>query len=204
MTTAGKPSNIYSRIGRPALDLLFGLQIVTLASLSTAEPDSGVMIALRFCVGITAAGMIAVNNRSLLYYVRAISARNDDKHHRPTAIALSLAVFITLIAAYAAIYIVEMPVELATATQGYDFPSGLHQVVASLYFSTITISTLGYGDITPQGELARTTAAAEALNGLIAFGVFTGVVTSFMATRAVEAPLEHDLKEDGEKAQSDG
>lgn len=47
------------------------------------------------------------------------------------------------------------------------------------YFSTVTLSTLGYGDITPKGNgLAELTASLEALNGLIAFGVFTGALTT--------------------------
>jgi hypothetical protein len=37
----------------------------------------------------------------------------------------------------------------------------------SFYFSFITLSTVGYGDITPVGNVARMLAATEALTGLL-------------------------------------
>lgn len=40
------------------------------------------------------------------------------------------------------------------------------------YFSVITITTLGYGDITPVGNLGQLLAASEALLGIILIGLF--------------------------------
>jgi len=39
----------------------------------------------------------------------------------------------------------------------------------SLYFSLITMSTVGYGDITPAGEAVRVVAAIEVLLGILLF-----------------------------------
>jgi hypothetical protein len=58
----------------------------------------------------------------------------------------------------------------------------VHDLIRWFYFSAITLSTLGYGDITPKGDLmAELTTSFEALNGLIAFGVFTGALTTYLS-----------------------
>ena len=49
-------------------------------------------------------------------------------------------------------------------------------VVQSIYFSVVTITTLGYGDITPQTDLARSLAAFESVFGIILIGLFLNAV----------------------------
>lgn len=44
--------------------------------------------------------------------------------------------------------------------------------IESYYFSVITITTLGYGDITPYTDTAMALAAAEALSGILIIGLF--------------------------------
>ena len=44
--------------------------------------------------------------------------------------------------------------------------------IQSIYFSVITITTLGYGDISPVTETARILSAIEALSGIILIGLF--------------------------------
>lgn len=44
--------------------------------------------------------------------------------------------------------------------------------VTNLYFSVITITTLGYGDITPTGTLSQCLAAIESVLGIILIGLF--------------------------------
>lgn len=48
--------------------------------------------------------------------------------------------------------------------------------VQSIYFSVITITTLGYGDITPVTETARLLTAIEALSGIVLLGLFLNAV----------------------------
>jgi hypothetical protein len=48
-----------------------------------------------------------------------------------------------------------------------------------IYFSTITWTTVGYGDITPLGK-TRLIAATEAISGYIYMGIFIGILGSFM------------------------
>jgi hypothetical protein len=46
----------------------------------------------------------------------------------------------------------------------------------SWYFSVVTITTLGYGDITPQTEMARTLTSLEAVLGIVVIGFFLNAV----------------------------
>lgn len=50
--------------------------------------------------------------------------------------------------------------------------------VDSLYFSVVTITTLGYGDISPVSGIGKTIAAIEALLGVILIGVFLLAVSN--------------------------
>ena len=49
-------------------------------------------------------------------------------------------------------------------------------IVQSVYFSVVTITTLGYGDIAPQTELARVLTALEAGLGIVTIGLFLNAV----------------------------
>lgn len=55
----------------------------------------------------------------------------------------------------------------------YALPNGptAHQFAASIYFSVVTFTTLGYGDIVPVG-LFRFVAGTEALLGILLTGLF--------------------------------
>lgn len=44
--------------------------------------------------------------------------------------------------------------------------------IKSLYFSAVTITTLGYGDITPKSELAMIFVASEVILGIVIIGLF--------------------------------
>ncbi len=49
-------------------------------------------------------------------------------------------------------------------------------IIQSVYFSVVTITTLGYGDIAPQTEPARILAALEAVFGIVTIGLFLNAV----------------------------
>jgi hypothetical protein len=56
----------------------------------------------------------------------------------------------------------------------------------TLYFSLITLTTVGYGDITPAANLARAIAASEALTGqLYLVSVVAVVVSRYQPTRRI-------------------
>lgn len=66
-------------------------------------------------------------------------------------------------------------------------PSGY--TVRMLYFSFVTLTTLGYGDITPEHEIAEILAVAEGVIGQLYLAVFVArLVALYVATNQ----LEHD------------
>ena len=55
--------------------------------------------------------------------------------------------------------------------------------IKSLYFSTVTITTLGYGDITPKSNYAMLTVASEAILGVVIIGIFLSSLWQSFADR---------------------
>jgi hypothetical protein len=66
-------------------------------------------------------------------------------------------------------------VEIALWAGVYLFVDALDGIEASLYFSTVSFTTLGYGDVLLD-ERWRMLAAFEAVNGIIIFGLTTAVI----------------------------
>lgn len=75
----------------------------------------------------------------------------------------------------------------------------------TLYFSLITLTTVGFGDITPEANLARAIAAAEALVGqLYLVSVVAAVVSRFRPQRFADAqPGPEPSAEPGSASMSD-
>ena len=61
-----------------------------------------------------------------------------------------------------------------------------------LYFSVVTITTLGYGDITPLGRTGQLVTASEALFGVISIGLFLNAVASARTDRIRQEQAERD------------
>ena len=64
----------------------------------------------------------------------------------------------------------------------------------AFYFSFITLSTVGYGDITPVSRIARWLAAMEAMTGLLYVAVLIARLVSLYSVRNLMIP-EHSLWE---------
>ena len=75
-----------------------------------------------------------------------------------------------------------------------------------LYFSTITITTLGYGDITPVGWAGQVATASEALLGVILIGLFLNSVANARgdAVRAEQEEKENRLLIRSQRARLNG
>ncbi|WP_449288387.1 potassium channel family protein [Marinobacter salarius] len=68
-------------------------------------------------------------------------------------------------------------------------------LIDSFYFSVVTITTLGYGDITPQTDAARLATSAQSLSGIFVIGLFLNAITYNFSAREQEArKKEEDAK----------
>lgn len=67
--------------------------------------------------------------------------------------------------------------ELRRMSSGLSKP-GWENFTRMLYFSAVTITTLGYGDISPTTQISRILIASEVVLGIVVIGMFLGAVTS--------------------------
>lgn len=89
--------------------------------------------------------------------------------HKISAFLLTMATVIVVVGAL--LYVVEGP-------QNEDFSS----IPASMYFTVVTVTTLGFGDITPQTGFGRFLTAAVSLLGYGVLAVPTGIVSAEIAS----------------------
>jgi inward rectifier potassium channel len=90
----------------------------------------------------------------------------------PAFLALLFAGFVVVNLAFAAIY-ASIGIE---HLHGADAPSALGCFLNCFFFSGHTLTTVGYGNIWPEGVLANSIASFEAMVGLMSFAVATGLL----------------------------
>lgn len=113
--------------------------------------------------------------------------------------ALIIIYLLLLVSGFALIYYPRMPEQFAVAAEARSNPA-----VAALYFSGITLTTVGYGDIAPHTTLMRFVALVEAASGfaLISLAV-TYLITVYSALerkRAVALSFYHQAEEGADVA----
>jgi|HubBroStandDraft_2_1064218.scaffolds.fasta_scaffold01750_5 ABC-type glucose/galactose transport system permease subunit len=88
--------------------------------------------------------------------------------YRTTALVMLLMLAIALISAFAGLYIETNSVHSSTLPT-----EDLRNPIDAIYFSVVTITTLGYGDFLPYGTLARMIVVGELASGvLLLIGAF--------------------------------
>lgn len=71
---------------------------------------------------------------------------------------------------------------------------GLDNYGAWVYYSIVTLTTLGFGDYTPMGPMAQTVTAVEVMMGMLTIGFFLNAVGSMKSEIDVESEKERQRR----------
>jgi voltage-gated potassium channel Kch len=66
---------------------------------------------------------------------------------------------------------------------------GIHTRLDALYFTVTTMTTVGYGDIHPVGQLARAICTIHLVFDLVFIAAFAGLVRRTVSTRVAPPPV---------------
>jgi voltage-gated potassium channel len=121
---------------------------------------------LTFASGVLFVGALVLAALVVVVEVRGILASTRPMMRAIRVIALGLPLLLVL---FAATYIT------VDGQQASAFSEPLSRT-DGLYFTVTTFATVGYGDITPQTELARVLVTVQMLVGLVAVGIIAKVV----------------------------
>ncbi|NQW31012.1 MAG: potassium transporter [Ignavibacteria bacterium] len=84
---------------------------------------------------------------------------------------LTVAFYVVVNACFGTIYLLIGTSQIQNATSG----TWWNELSDAMFFSSQTLTTVGYGNLAPGSALVSTVAAFEALTGLFIFGIFTGL-----------------------------
>jgi inward rectifier potassium channel len=117
-------------------------------------------------------GSINVKRRGLPFF------RTSDNYH--TLITMSWTNFwLLVLSGYAILNIIFALIYMQIGVQNLDGAEGhtsFQHFWDAFFFSAQTISTVGYGHISPKGMAANSVAALESMMGLLAFALATGLL----------------------------
>lgn len=111
----------------------------------------------------------ALTVAGLFPYLRKASSVTDE--HLYTAISIYLLLGMQWFCLYSAIYVF-YPGSILLSTGGTDRQTEL------LYFSLVTLSTVGYGDVVPRYGEVRMLAALEAITGVLYVAITVALLVS--------------------------
>lgn len=119
-------------------------------------------------------------NKNGDFNVRRSGVTWRDAHPYLFLISVPWAVFLGIVAAaYAVVNTIFAGVYMAIGPdniKGIEAPNAWLEFLYAFFFSAHTLTTVGYGNMYPIGSAANAVAAFEALIGLLAFAIATGLV----------------------------
>lgn len=79
---------------------------------------------------------------------------------------------------------------------------GVSNILDALYFSIVTITTLGFGDIVPAGTAGRVLVCVEAVAGVVFIGLFLNAISESQAHKVDENEKKRTKKERKDNARA--
>jgi len=156
--------------GRVFTRVAWAFALASLLTLWAAEitSRSGLVIASGFFdIGL----YLVITGAILAYVFRATEVTRE-------VLAAAICAYLLMGVCWSNVYVVMenlAPGSFSSGALAYDVPGGMTSIHDQqsffVYFSLVTISTLGYGDITPVTPQARSLAALEAIIGQLFIGV---------------------------------
>lgn len=93
-------------------------------------------------------------------------------------VAVFLNFFINLIITFSVVNLVLHVIQNRfSSAQGFNFGESISSICDTFYFTVVTMTTVGYGDITPQTHMAHIVVILECLTSYVMFGLMIGIIS---------------------------
>jgi hypothetical protein len=150
--------------------VLAALQIgLTMASLFLHETHLLYLVTVSLAMAVTAALILFATYCVMGYVMRARTITRDQ-------IYAGICMYIMLGFAFGAVFY------LVNVLNPGSFSASTAERPDLVYFSFVTLATLGYGDITPRSNIARSLTVVEALVGMLYIAIFMARLVSLRVT----------------------
>jgi hypothetical protein len=140
----------------------------TLLSLAQPKGDPSYKILVSFALAATVASILFSISCVLRYVLRARTITRDQ-------IYAGICMYIMLGFAFGSIFYLTNILDPNSFASNVERTGGIPDLI---YFSFVTLATLGYGDITPKTPAARSLTVVEALVGMVYLAVFMARLVS--------------------------
>jgi hypothetical protein len=144
----------------------------TVLSLVARDRDALYMVAVTLALLATVTLMLFATNCILRYVLRARMISRDQ-------IYAGICMYLMLGFAFGSVYYL---LNVLNTESFAESNPGSRANPDLMYFSFVTLATLGYGDITPRTNLARSVAVLEATGGMLYIAVFMARLVSMYST----------------------
>lgn len=133
--------------------------------------DSSKIITILACTSLFALIGIAVNLRRFI--------KTLQRPYQKSNLYMALSCIFTTITFFASLYTI-IYIALPNSFAGFNETTQLNKCIDMLYFSIITFTTLGYGDIYPVHSIAKIFVSIETMSFFIFFGILASNHTIFI------------------------
>jgi hypothetical protein len=133
--------------------------------------------------GVWAGSLVAVLGLVGISWVILSEAASARKRLRLVHLVLALELVLLIFSLAYYVLAVDQPTEFV----------GLHTRLDALYFSMVTVTTVGYGDVSAHGQVARALVTCQLAFNLVFVGALVGLFQTWFQDRSVSAERSADV-----------